>query len=463
MPENESTSVVTHGPLLRTFLRFVIPSALSLTAISTTSFVDSVIVGRFVGADALAAVSLLIPYISFLFGIALMFAVGGAVRVANCLGARDDKEASEIFSLTLAAVVLLSASAALLGNLFSGPLFRLLGADQGLAALMGQYFPVLSVAMIVQLGTLVLYYFVRADDRPGLGTKALLTGALTNILIDYLLVAHLRMGLQGSAWGTLLAQLVQLAVLSSYFRHPQRHLSLHVVRAGWNRLFRTAGNGASEFVNEFSVGAVIFTMNFLLMRRYGTDGVAAWGILNAFIFISLMVYYGVVDAMHVLFGRNMGAGRWDRVRGFLGLAAAFVGTLAISVTLLLVIGGDRAIGIFLSAEGAGAERLAHEFVRWMWPLFLVSGFNVLICSYLTSREKASLSATIALLRTLLLPIGFGVALSFFMPDTPVVTAFAVAEWVTFAVALVFLWRHRPLAEETAPSLCLDDLTAGSHD
>jgi Na+-driven multidrug efflux pump len=460
MPHRGIPSAVTHGPLVRTFLRFVIPSALSLTAISTTSFVDSVIVGRFVGPEALAAVSLLIPWISLLFGIALMFAVGGAVRVSNCLGAEDREGASSIFSMTLVAVVLISGTAALLGNVFSAPLFRLLGAEGTLPALMGEYFPVLSVAMIVQLASLVLYYFVRADDRPELGTMALLTGAAVNIAADYLFVAHLRLGLQGSALGTLVAQLVQLLVLSSYFRGKERHLFFRFPLAGWSRLFRAAGNGASEFVNEFSVGAVIFTMNRLLLQSHGTDGVAAWGIVNAFIFISLMIYYGVVDSLHVLFGRNIGAGRWDRVRGFLALSAGLIGLLAISVTLLLVVWGDRAIGVFLKGEGAAAEALAHEFVGWMWPLFLASGFNVLVCVYLASRELASAATILSMSRCLLLPIGAGLGISFFLPDVPVVAAFPLAEWITFAVALAFLWRHRPVPASAELSFPAAEL---SHD
>jgi Na+-driven multidrug efflux pump len=450
-------SIVTDGPLVRTFLRFVIPSALSLTAISTTSFVDSVIVGRFVGPDALAAVSLLIPWMSLLFGIALMLSVGGVVRVSKCLGAADREGASSIFSMTVFAVAILGVTAAVFGNIFSASLFRLLGAEGSLPVRMGEYFPILSIALIVQLVSLVLYYFIRADDRPELGTKALLTGGAVNIAADYLLVAHLGLGLQGSALGTLIAQLVQLSVLSSYFREKDRHLSFRFPRVGWSRLFRTAGIGASEFVNEFSVGAVIFTMNRLLLQSHGTDGVAAWGIVNAFIFISLMIYYGVVDSLHVLLGRNMGVGRWDRVRGLMGLSAAVIGILAISVTLLLVVWGERTIGMFLREGGQGAEAIAHQFVRWMWPLFLASGFNVLICVYLASRELASAAAMLSLSRSLLLPIGIALGVFFLSPETPVVVAFPLAEWITLVMALTFFWRYRPVSA-VEPSLPLAEPT-----
>jgi len=74
------------GPVVATFFRYVIPSTLSLLAISTASVVDGFFVGNYIGADALAAVNLLMPYFALLFGIALMFAVGGSVKASIYIG-----------------------------------------------------------------------------------------------------------------------------------------------------------------------------------------------------------------------------------------------------------------------------------------------------------------------------------------------------------------------------------------
>ena len=74
------------GAVVLTFFRFVIPSALSLLAISTASVVDGFFVGNYLGADALASVNLLMPYFALLFGIALMFAVGGSVKASIYIG-----------------------------------------------------------------------------------------------------------------------------------------------------------------------------------------------------------------------------------------------------------------------------------------------------------------------------------------------------------------------------------------
>ena len=73
-------SPILQGAIFPTFVRYAIPSILGLLAITTASIVDGIFVGRFVSSDALAAVNLMIPYLTLLFGLALMITIGGAVR-----------------------------------------------------------------------------------------------------------------------------------------------------------------------------------------------------------------------------------------------------------------------------------------------------------------------------------------------------------------------------------------------
>src|SRR6187402_1170691 len=107
---------VFDGPVLRTFVYYAMPSLVGLVAISTASIVDGMFVSRFVGPDALAAVNLLLPYFTSLFGISLMLAMGGSVHAGRSLGEGDVASASAMFSKSLIAVVLLSAAAALVSN-----------------------------------------------------------------------------------------------------------------------------------------------------------------------------------------------------------------------------------------------------------------------------------------------------------------------------------------------------------
>ncbi len=433
------------GPVAITFLRFVIPSTLSLLAISTASIVDGFFVGNYLGAQALAAVNLLMPYFALLFGIALMFAVGGSVKASIYIGKKEYEGASRLFSQVILVVLAITLAAIPLSLFFSETLFAGLGADPALFSLMQDYFDILCVALLVQLSCLVVYYFIRADNHPELGMRALMLGAVINIALDALFIYVFEWGIEGAAWATLVAQVIQLLYIVSYFFSGKNNLRLINPGKNWSDLGFSAFNGFSEFINEISIGIVILVFHWIINQHSGVDGIAAFSVVNYLIYISLMVYYGIIDAMHVLLSQNFGAGRMDRVTAFMKMATASITVLSIALVIFLHVFQVQIVGFFLEDDAQQARLLAEEFVQIIWPIFLFNGFNVLICAYLTSAEKALHSSIIALLRSLVLPIAFILGLSVILPGIGFVYAVPIAEALTFVFALAFFICFRPSA------------------
>lgn len=450
MSQAASERSVLEGPVFRTFFFYAVPSLLGLVAISTASIVDGMFVSRYVGADALAAVNLLLPYFTLLFGLALMLSLGGSIRAGHYLGAGDTAAASAIFSKSVVAVLLLGSVAALLGNACDHALYRLLGAPDSLFPLMRDYFRVISVALVVQLGTLVVYYFVRLDGRPLLATSAVVTGALANIALNALFVAHWGWGVRGAAYATALAQLLQLAVLLSHFVAGKAGLTFKPLQRGWNELRHSALGGASELVNEVSVGVVALGLNWLMVSRIGVHGVAAFTVVNYATFASLMVYYGTADALHLLVSQNMGAGNTQRARTFLkcalGCAAGF-GALLVGSLLLF---GEHWLRLFLSRSPQAVLSQAEVFLGLVWPLLLFNGANVVFTVYLAAMQRPLPASLLALSRSLVLPalLLFGIAQ--LAPRTPFILALPLAEGLTFLLGVGFLLRlHRGAAPVVA--------------
>jgi putative MATE family efflux protein len=440
MSERDLNRDVFDGPLLRTFAYYAVPSLVGLVAISTASIVDGWFVSRFVGPAALASVNLLLPYFTLLFGVSLMLAMGGSVQAGQSLGAGDVGAASAMFGKSVIAVVSLSAAAALLGNAFDETLYRLLGAPESLFPLMRAYFRVISAAMVVQLGTLVVYYFVRLDGRPVLATIAVVTGAVSNIVLNALLVGHLGWGIRGAAYATAFAQTLQLAVLLSHFRSPACKLQFRAWWRGGESLWRSAYLGVSELVNEVSVGLVALIVNWLMVSRVGIHGIAAFTVVSYATFASLMVYYGGADALHLLVSQNAGAGNLRRARAFLrvalGCAAAFGGLLATALLLF----GDAWLGLFVDAAKPEVMSRASAFLRVVWPQLLFNGANVMLTVYLAATQRPGAASTLALSRSLVLPAGFLLGLAHWAPSVPFVAALPLAEGVTLLIG-VALWRR----------------------
>lgn len=443
MSKNTSNTSPESGPIIATFFRFVIPSTLSLLAISTASIVDGFFIGNYLGADALAAVNLLMPYFALLFGIALMFAVGGSVKASIHIGEKQYASASSLFSQIFFVVLAMVILAVPLSLIFSNYLFAALGADSSIYPLMQSYFEIFCFVTIVQLACLVMYYFIRADNRPELGMRALMLGALINIALDALFIGKLGWGVEGAAWATLIAQVIQLLYISSYFFSGRNNLKLCWPAFNFKELGFSAFNGFSEFINEFSIGLVILVFHWVISRQSGVEGIAAFSVVNYLIYISLMVYYGIIDAMHVLLGQNFGAQRIDRVKAFMHIAAVSIATLSIVLVAILHLFESTIVGLFLENDAKQAQQLAQNFLHIVWPIFLFNGFNVLICAYLTSAEQALHSSIIAMLRSLILPISFVLLLSFLLPGIGFLYAVPVAEAFAFLFAVIFFINYRP--------------------
>lgn len=446
MEESRRSERALTGPVLGTFLYYVVPSLIGLFAISTASIVDGIFVGRFVGSTALAAINLLIPYFTLLFGTALMLAVGGAIRAGKYLGEGNAARASSVFGKVVFGTLAFSACAAVLSTAFDETLYRALGAPATLFHVLRSYFRIIAFALILQLVTLVVYYFVRLDGRPVLATGALVVGAFANIGLDALFVIQLEWGLPGAALATALAQLLQLGVLLTHFSSQQNRLSFSFsfVQSDWAELPRSAFNGSSEFVNEVSAGGMMLVLNWVMIQRVGVHGVAAFSVVNYAVLASLMAFYGVADALHVLLSQNLGAGNAARIRGFMRSAVLAVTTLSGVIFSALWTFAEQWSSLFV---GAAASRLvldeAASFLRLVSPLFLVNGLNVVFTVYLASMQRSLSAGLVALCRSLILPVSFLLALSSWLPGQPFLVALPLAEWTTFVLGLILCIRFPP--------------------
>jgi putative MATE family efflux protein len=455
------------GPVLSTFFYYATASMVGLVAITTTTLVDGAFVGNYVGSDALAAVSLLVPCFTVLFALALMLAIGGSVGAGKYIGEGDEAGANDVFSQTLMATVAFAVTFALASCWLERPLYELLNVPPRLEPSVAEYFSVIRWVLVIQLTTMVLYYFVRADEHPALATAALVIGSACNVGFDALFVIHYEMGLRGSAYGTALSQVVQAGVLCSYFVSRSRSLRFIMVQRDWSKIARSAYNGVSELINEISVGVIMWLVNLLLLARLGVEGVAAFSVVNHFIFLSLMLSYGVADALHLLVSQNFGAGNRQRIRQFVSISLACSLTLGLVLASLLVLGRHAVVGWFLSSEAALIAAHAERLLLVIWPLFVVNATNVILSCYLTAIHKPTSSASIAMLRGLVLPACLLLTFSALdgrsadrseLSSWHFLAALPLAEWMTFAVALYLCHRHRPAALTLTSSPTVDHPT-----
>lgn len=116
-------------PVAQTFFRYGLPWSAAFLLLSSAGLVDTIFIGRYVGAQALAAVNIVSPVFSIFFGMGVMLSVGGTVRSAHHVGRGDLRAASAVFGRTMLLILLAGLVLALLSLLFRPLLLTLLGAD----------------------------------------------------------------------------------------------------------------------------------------------------------------------------------------------------------------------------------------------------------------------------------------------------------------------------------------------
>lgn len=186
------------------FFRYAVPQMVGLLFNSIYTIVDGVFIGNRLGRDAMAAAAVSVPLIEILISLALAVASGAAVMIATRLGQGKIAAAQKIFNTAIWMIGSTGLLIALAGNVFLRPLAELLGATPDILNEAAIYLWYIVTFAPFQLFSFLLGSMVRNDGRPKLAMTAMILGAVSNIVLDYVFMYPLNMGIAGAALATAL-------------------------------------------------------------------------------------------------------------------------------------------------------------------------------------------------------------------------------------------------------------------
>ncbi|MBQ9643855.1 MAG: polysaccharide biosynthesis C-terminal domain-containing protein, partial [Lachnospiraceae bacterium] len=199
---------MTEGNSVKQIVAFAIPMLIGNIAQQLYNTVDSIIVGRFVGDNALAAVGGAGPILNLMLVLFIGISVGASIMVSQYFGARAREELSRTIGACIVMTVVASVMIMIVGPLISGPLLRLLNTPE---SILGWCIEYLTIIFIGILGGGL--YNILSGILRGLGDSVsaliyLLVATFLNIILDYVFVVYFSMGVAGVALATVIAQIV---------------------------------------------------------------------------------------------------------------------------------------------------------------------------------------------------------------------------------------------------------------
>ena len=322
----EQNNAIITGNIPRQLLLFFFPIWLGTMFQQLYNTVDTLIVGNFVGTQALAAVGATSSFVQLLVGLFVGLCSGAGVIIAQSFGAGDHDEVNRQVHTALALAIAGGAALTVIGLLISRPVLRLMQTPDEIVGMASEYLQIYFLGMIPQMiynmGTNILRA-VGDSKRP---LYFLIASCLVNIVLDLLFVAVLDMGVAGAAIATIASQFFSAILTLIALLRTQDSYRLIVSKIRFHRdlLFDIIKIGLPA-----GLQSAMYSISNLLIQSsinsFGTDTIAAWtayGKVDS-IFWMIMGAYGV--SITTFAGQNFGAGKYDRikksVRICLGLAA----------------------------------------------------------------------------------------------------------------------------------------------
>ncbi len=421
------------GPLIA---RYAIPGAVGLVFFSLQSIIDGIIVGNFIGADALASVSLVMPAYTMLTAIALIVGIGSQAQMSIGMGEGDYFKTKSALKTGMFFIIGFATVFCIFINAFPSEVARFLGSDGVLLDGSVNYIRGVMPFMIANACFYFFDYVLKALGHPRFSMIVMISSVLMNTVLSILFVTQFDMGTFGVGLATGLSMLTGCILSGAVaWKQLRRHTNLKQKKGSfsWRLLWRIFYNGSSEGVSEIAMGVTLFLFNLTLMRFAGKEGVAAFSVINYIIFIGTSILLGISDGTIPVVSYNYGAKLWDRIRE--ALKVVFRANFLIGLVFLVLLWtcGEYIISLFLDSSSQKVIDMAVQGSRIMGFSFLMNGFNIFSASFFTAIDNAKWSLMIASLRGLVFIITGITILPGLLGVTGIWLTIPIAEFLTILI------------------------------
>ena len=371
---------LTEGQPLRLLFFFSLPMVAGNLFQQLYNMVDTAVVGKFVGEDAVAAVGSSFPIVFLSVAVAAGLSMGCNVVVSQLFGAGRIHEMKSTISTAIISLSVLGLILMALGTISAGPLLELLGTDPDIMADSQTYLRIYfgGAVFLFLYNTLNGIYNAQGDSKTPL--IFLMISSLTNIVLDLLFVIRFHMGVAGVAWATLIAQgICAVASLAVLFLRMKR-LPCEAGKEGEKiPLFhkiavkRIAQIGLPSMLQQSLVSLSMMMMQGLV-NSYGKVLVAGYTAATKIDTLAMLPNLNFSNAMSSYTAQNIGAGRYDRVKQGLKASLFMVVVFSLLITVIIFLFGDQLLSLFLDpGDTSGALGCGLTYMHTVSLFYILMG------------------------------------------------------------------------------------------
>lgn len=417
------------------YISFVVVSILSALTATAGMLIDNIIVGAFLGDDALGAMGIIGPISLILSSFGNICSGGGTARAAQALGKGDTDKVNQIFSVTIIFVFISGAIVTAIGLIFTPQIAQLLGAKEGLLEPSVDYLRGYFLGAIPTIMTTALMGFLKIDGSPRLPLLCIGVMTVANIALDIAMVTVFNLGMFGMALATSISYCFAVLTGLTHFGKKTAMLRLIKPKQVAKEMVSMITTGAPTAISRICDTIKVMVINNMLVAFVGVGAVTALNVRtqanNFFGAFILGLAQASVPLVGMFYGEEDRSALRDTLKNTLKIGLFINGIVAV----LLFCGASFFVSMMNVANPTIREMsvTAVRFFAVGMPLALV---NLVLMSYYQSTKNTALATMICILQSLVYTVVLSVILVRPLNDIGVWIAFLGAEVLTILTILI---------------------------
>lgn len=449
------------APLMPLIAKYAIPSIISMLVGALYNLTDQVFIGRIVGVVGNAASNVVFPTTTLSTAIGMLLGIGTAANFNIAQGAGKIDEAKKYVYTGLTVTAIIGFLTGLLVFLFRGQIIDLCGASPT-----GNVYPYAMKYLSISAIGLPFYIFasaasttIRADGSPRYSMLFNVVGAVLNVILDWIFMYPLGWGIQGAAAATVISQVVSFVMAVLYFtKFKAFEIKLREIKISLSHMMDSMKAGIPSFINQILLMTTNIVLNNMLetygvASNYGADiPLAVSGVAQKTNMIMISFAVGIAQGCQPIWGYNLGAKNYQRVKGTYYRAFAIAFTIGVIFFTMLQLFPREIVSIF----GTGSDlyfEFAEKYLKIYMMFVFFQNIQPVTVTYFSATDNPKQGLLVSLSRQGLFLIPLLIILPKFMGIHGILVASPISDTLAFVISVsMVLYSFKNLTDKPSTKM-----------
>ena len=422
-------------------IRQAVPASIGILVMSLNILVDTIFVGNWIGAIAIAAINVVLPVSFFIAALGMAIGTGGAYVISRALGKNNKERALSSFGNQISLSLLLSLPLVGFGLWFSDSIIPSFGGKGDIFAPAKIYYTIVLYGVPFLALCMMGNNVIRAEGKPRFAMISMILPSVSNLLLDYLFIYILDMGMEGAAWATTISYLICLAYIIWFFLsgHSELRLSINHLTLDFQILKEIASLGSVTLARQAVVSITYLFLNNILFSLGGEASVTVYAIISRMLMFALFPVLGITQGFMPIASYNYGAQQYARVYQVIKTAIKYAALLGILILGLILLFPEFITGIFTKETDVLSK--APTAMRYVFLATPIVVLQLIGSAYFQAVGKALPALLLTLSRQGFFFIPLILILPSFLGEFGVWISFPIADFLSTIVTGFFLIKE----------------------